>query len=227
MLVVRPPEYWPRLSYFALMAQADTFVLADTFQYSRQSFQNRTRLRNPDGWQWISVPLKGGQHGAPIEAVRIRDHLPWRRQHLRALHYNYHKAPYFSCFMPDVEALLDQPWQHLGALACATVGLLRDLLGLPTRLTRASAMKPRPTTVEAVIANKKLIIPEDVQAVDGHLATHLHTYVHPTYHQNFNGFAPEMSVLDLLFNYGPASADLLMQGSDVVPRADEQTPVPR
>ena len=66
MIAIRPPEYFPCLAYAALLLAVDCFVLADTFQYSRQSFQNRTKVRNPQGWQWVSIPLKGGQHGRPI-----------------------------------------------------------------------------------------------------------------------------------------------------------------
>ena len=65
VLAIRPPEYFPRLSHVALMHYATHFVLADTMQYSRQSFQNRTRVRTREGSSWVSVPLKGGQHGSP------------------------------------------------------------------------------------------------------------------------------------------------------------------
>ena len=40
-------------------------------------------------------------------------------------------------------------------------------------------------------------------------------YVHPTYNQLFpkNGFAPYMSIIDLLFNEGGGSKDILMSGN--------------
>jgi hypothetical protein len=36
-----------------------------------------------------------------------------------------------------------------------------------------------------------------------------HTYRHPHYRQLFGGFIPYLSVIDLLFNHGPESLDIL------------------
>src|SRR5690606_15157503 len=49
MTAVRPPEYFPRLEYAALLLAAERFVVADTFPFSRQGWQNRTRIRTPEG----------------------------------------------------------------------------------------------------------------------------------------------------------------------------------
>ena len=36
-----------------------------------------------------------------------------------------------------------------------------------------------------------------------------HDYAHPVYMQNFDGFEPYMSILDLLFNHGDKSLEIL------------------
>lgn len=200
----------------ALVQQADTFVLADTFQYSRQSFQNRARLRNPQGWQWITVPLKGGQHGTPIDQVRLRSHLRWERMHWRALAYNYRTTPFFDHFEPVVQSVLNQTWDHLGALTCTTVPLVADVLGLDANILRASALPGRPATLPAIlqaVGASTLLIPERVADIDGGHADdvrllHLN---HPTYRQNFEGFEEGMSSLDLAFNYGPEASTMLVR----------------
>lgn len=212
MIAIQPPEYWPRLAYVGLMATVDTFILADTYQYSRQSFQNRTRLRNPNGWHWISVPLKGGQHGQRIFSVRIRKHLPWIKQHLKGLHYNYQTTPFFNHYFPEIERLYSRPWTHLGDLTCSTVRLINQWVGGKAELIVASDLEQRGLSLESVIASQKLIVPHEAVHAEHFNATHVYSYQHPLYHQNFNGFQPEMTVLDLLFNYGPASADILMRG---------------
>ena len=111
MLAVRPPEYWPRLSYFALMDRVERFVLADTFQYSRQSFQNRAKLRTPQGWQWISVPLRGGQHGRPVCDVAIEGVPYCMGKHWRAFTFNYHATPFFAYYEDAFRPLFDAEWR--------------------------------------------------------------------------------------------------------------------
>ncbi|HMB91981.1 MAG TPA: WbqC family protein, partial [Rhodothermales bacterium] len=130
MIAIRPPEYYPRLETVALMMVAETFVLADTYQYSRQSFQNRAKMRNPEGWQWVSVPLKGGQHGLPIRDVRIRHVEGWQKKHWRAFTYNYRATPFFEFYEPELRAVFDQDWEQLADLTCATMLLTHRLFDL-------------------------------------------------------------------------------------------------
>jgi len=216
MLAIRPPEYFPRLSFLAHVAAADRMVLADTFQYSRQSFQNRTRLRTPQGWQWLSVPLLGGQHGRPIDEVEIDNREPWARKHWRSLTYNYSSAPFFVFYGQDIYDLLHQDWKCLGDLTCATVELLSGLFGLNTRVERASNLPAKPANLaEALLQFNKarLIVAEETARHDARLVQTavLLRFDEPTYRQNFTGFEPGMTALDLLFNYGPDAGSMLRQ----------------
>jgi hypothetical protein len=218
MIAVRPPEYFPGQAYFALMHQVDTFVLADTFQYSRQSFQNRARLRTPTGWQWASVPLLGGQHGRPILDVQLDPGRRWQRSHQRSLTYNYRATAWFEYYEHRMQPLFLQDWPNLADLTCATVALLRDGLHLSARLVRASALPGKPQTlpdVLAAIGDHDLLAPapsapHDVAQVP---SVRVFTFEESPYRQHFAGFVPGMSALDLLFNYGPEAWTLLLADS--------------
>lgn len=220
MIAVRPPEYWPRLEYFALMDRVDRFVLADTFQYSRQSFQNRAKLRTPQGWQWISVPLRGGQHGRPVRDVIVEGEAYWMRRHWRSLIFNYHATPFFAFYEDALRPLFDVEWSCLADLTCATVEVLHRLLGLSTPLVRASVLPGAPATLPAVLAqtgDADLLAPAVAAGHDAALVPGLQVfrYAHPVYSQSFAGFEAGMSVLDLLFNYGPEARAVLRQGVQV------------
>jgi hypothetical protein len=217
LIALRPPEYWPGLAFFALMDEADRFVLADTFQYSRQSFQNRARLRTPQGWQWISVPLKGGQHGRPVQEVEIWERPAWLRKHARAFAYNYRSSPFYEYYEPLMTRLFDSRWTHLSELTCATVSLVRDLLGITTPLVRASALPGAPDALPAVlnaVQAEGLLSPPEAAEHDAAQAPRVRVmnYDPPSYRQNFDGFEPGMSAVDALFNYGPEALTLLRSG---------------
>ena len=235
-VAVRPPEYFPRLAYLALMQQAERFVLADTFQYSRQSFQNRARLRTPPrprrSWQWISVPLKGGQHGRPICEVEV-DSAPvpgqaecgqavradWQRSHWRAFRYNYQTAPFFDHYEAAFCDLFQNPWTSLGALTCASAELLHRLFGLSTTLVRASALPEAPSDLGTLAGHDHLLlVPEATAEHDRAQVTSVQVlrYQEPVYHQNFEGFEPGLSGVDLLFNYGPSAVEILQSGVTIL-----------
>jgi hypothetical protein len=209
------PEYLPRLAVMALAANADVLLLTDTFQYSRQSYHNRARIRKPDGAQWLTVPLEGGQFGTPINRVRIDASADWQGRHRRAVMHNYGRAPFFADYFPRLDQLWRERWELLGDLNYATVRLMVELLGIPVRLERASGSGDAFRDIgdlgpligpEAVLTG----LDETVRAGEGRgVAVDRFEFEEPVYHQNFPGFHGGMTALDAVMNYGPRARDFL------------------
>jgi len=219
-IAVRPPEYFPRLAYFALLDRVDTFVLADTFQYSRQSYQNRARLRTPQGWQWISVPLAGGQHGRPIHGIEIEGSAAWIKKHGRAFMFNYRSTAYYEYYEAEFEDFFKQQWLSLGDLTCASVALICKLLNVQTDVRRASEMEEHPAGMSEVLrvnGADALFVPASVAAHDRPATDKVRVvrYIHPQYRQNFAGFEAGMSMVDLLYNYGPEAMAIARDGLSI------------
>ena len=222
MTAVRPPEYFPRLDYAALLLAADRFVVADTFPFSRQAWHNRTRLRTPEGWQWLTVPRRHAEAGAPLLALPVDDAAPWTRTHRRTLRYDYGMAPYFEHYREGVEGLLGRPWPSLGALATASVQWAARQLRAETEVVRASDLPGAPGTLPAVWAALGApavlgTLPESAERDAERLAAFGPTvralvFAEPERRQNFPGFVGGLGVLDLLFNYGPSAAEVLREG---------------
>lgn len=220
LTAVRPPEYWPSPLMIALADAADRLVLGDTLQYSRQSYQNRTRLRTPDGWQWITIPLKGGQHGRPIGEVEIRHRHAWMGKHWRALHFNYRRTPYFEFYEPRLRPFFEESWGTLGDLTCRSVEVIADVLGITTPIERASQIGDAPATVPAILeacGSDRLLTGSDTAGIDEAFAPDVRVLrLGPMqYRQNFDGFEAGMSALDLLFNYGPESLSMIRRAANV------------
>jgi hypothetical protein len=218
MIAVRPPEYWPSPLFAALMIAADRLYVGDTFRYSRQSLQNRARLRNPNGWQWITIPLQSGQQGRAIAQTAINTNEPWIGRHWRALMFNYRSAPYFEYYEPRLRPIFEQEWASVGPLALATISFVIDALDLSVDLVPTSTLSTAPTSLQAVLAHDTaapLLLAEDVVSHDASTATAAGRSCKvlqldlPAYDQNFEGFEPNMSVVDLLFNYGPSTRLML------------------
>ncbi len=217
MIAVRPPEYFPGLAYVALMLSSDPFVLADTFQYSRQSFQNRSRIRNPKGWQWVSIPLKGGQHGRPQTGVHIRQIAAWRKRHWKAFAFNYRPTPYFAHYEEELREFFMRPWTMLGDITCASVQLLHRFLGLSSMLIRASELEGSPAGLPDILGamdRATLLTTQESAPHDAHGGWPLRVlqYDHPQYRQAFDRFWSGMTALDAIFNLGPEAAGMIRRG---------------
>ena len=53
-IAISQPTYLPRIGYFDLVDQVNTFVFLDTVQFEKQSWQQRSRIKTPTGLQWLT-----------------------------------------------------------------------------------------------------------------------------------------------------------------------------
>jgi hypothetical protein len=226
MIAVQPPAYFPPLGYAALLAHVDHFVLADTFRYCSESFQNRSKLRNAQGGHWITIPLYGRAEGAPIDDVDIETGGRWREKHWRSFLYDYRSTMYFEYYQEAFRPFFETKWSALASCVCRSVVLQAELLGLRTTLTRASALDGRPTTlpeiVEAVGADALAHPVGEAPSAEVSASLHPFRYEHPTYRQNFEGFVPGTTALDLLFNYGREAPRRMHRGLEPLEPRDSR-----
>jgi len=183
------PEYLPRLETLLPILRTDRAVWRADRPFSRQGWQNRTRLRNPDGWQWITVPVEHGQFGQPISDTRIAYHDGWRKRHLKAFKYNYSTSPFYEHYAADLDALLADRYETLHDLNKAALDLVLGWL----RHDVAWEVRMDPDDELADVEP-----PMDI------------VFEHPRYRQNYNGFIPDMSCLDILFTNGPSAIHQLV-----------------
>ena len=201
----------------ALLQHVDHFILANTFPYRRKSFQKRSKLRSPQGWHWIDVPVFGNRDGAPLREVQIETGERWREKHWRSFLYNYRTTMYFDFFESSFRPFFERSWEHLSRCACRSVELLTELFGLDTSVTRASELDGAPDSLAGVVRAtdaETLVVPEAPSTSTGlpSGAVQPLAYEHPSYHQNFDGFEPGMSAADLVFNYGREARRILADG---------------
>ena len=205
------------------MLQADRVVLADTFPFSRQGYQNRMRIRTAQdpGWIWLTVPRLGGHVGEPILTVPIDEAQPWARAHRRAVHLSYSMTPYYEHYRAGVDALLTQTWPHLGALTAATTRWALDILGGTAEVDCASDLPGAPDSLsrvwEAAEAQALGTLPESAESDATQLvplgaSVRVMQFEEAARRQNFPGFVGGTSVLDLIFNYGPDAGAMLAEG---------------
>jgi hypothetical protein len=228
-IAIAQPTYLPWLGYFDLLDQVDKFVLLDTVQFEKQSWQQRNRIKTPTGLLWLTVPvIFRGRLGQRIVDVEIREADFWR-DHLRAVELNYRRAPFFDEHYPALSELLRRASSGL-RLAELTITLflwLAKTLGIKTPVARSSelAVDGKRTNLLAEICNLSgattyvsplgsadyLLNELPILSGRGVNAVFQH-YEHPAYRQLFPPFHAHASVLDLLFNEGENALAIIRSG---------------
>ncbi|GAB5534582.1 MAG: hypothetical protein Rubg2KO_08310 [Rubricoccaceae bacterium] len=213
MTAIRPPEYLPRLPYAALLLAADRVVLADTFQFSRQKHQNRARIRTSQGAMWLSVPRTHAGRPLQIRHMPVPDN-GWRVRHARGLESAYRMAPFYDHYLASLLDLWAAPASSLSDLTVRSVQWLSRQLEASCEVRLASELPGAPVGLAEVWATvgpgSLLTLPESAER-DRQLDAQVHVLElkETERRQAFSGFESGLSALDLLMNYGPASAGML------------------
>lgn len=221
------PQYLPWLGYFAKLDRADVFVLLDTVQYKKNEWQNRNRIKTAQGPQWLTVPVRY-RFGQRICEVEVDNHDRWQHRQRQTVLSSYRRAPYWDLLSPFFEEIFSRQWELLAQLSIHTVRRLAAILGIETPLHLASELGALPEDPDG----RLIAIAEHFQA-DTYLAGSggrgymdlrryeergirviFQEYRHPVYSQLFGAFEPCLSVIDLIFNHGPASLEIIRGGEE-------------
>jgi len=225
-IAISQPTYLPWMGYFDLIDQVDVFVLLDNVQFAKQSWQQRNRIRTAAGLQWLTVPVKL-HFGQLIQEVEVREP-DFHVNHLRAIELAYRRAPNFERFFPQLsERLTSCPRALLVDLNVALMTGLMEILGIRTLLLRASTLgqagkrtellanlcaKLGATQYISPAGSAAYLIPERHLLTDRRVEVLFHNYEHPVYRQRHKPFTPFASVIDLIFNEGDASLNIIRSG---------------
>lgn len=219
---IHQPQYLPWLGYFDKIDLSDAFVLLDTVQFKKNEWQNRNKIKTAQGWQWLTVPVTY-QYPQLISDVGINNREKWQHRQRQAIQSNYRKAPFWALLEGFFEEIFATEWTHIRPLNIFVVQRLSALLGIKTPIHVASEMAVFPDDPdERLIAITKHLKGDTYLAGSGGrgymdlekyerkgVAVLFQEYEHPVYNQLFGSFEPYMSVVDLLFNYGVESLNIL------------------
>ncbi|MEE9258138.1 MAG: WbqC family protein [Nitrospinaceae bacterium] len=222
-VVILQPSYIPWLGYFDQMTRADRFLYLDDVQFTRRDWRNRNKIRTKVGWSWLTVPvIQKGRFDQSLKETRIDNMTDWRRRHREAVRLNYARSTYFDKFFPGLESIYNKEWVFLLDLCFETTSFVREALKIQTPVLKSSDYKVDEDGEDKVVALcQKLGATHYLSGDAGSnylsadefsrkgIVLEFQEYRHPEYPQRFPGFVPYLSAIDLLFNCGDESLDIL------------------
>lgn len=227
ILTAHQPVYLPWLGLFHKIALADLFCHFDIAQYQTRDYNNRNKIKTHDGEIWLSVPVESKNHlEKKVGGIGIVQN-GWQRKHVKTIRLAYQKAPYFADYFGELEKLLvDGDFKTLSALNLALLQYLMNCMGINTPIVKASDYSFQGAKSDLVLdmclhLNADIYIfgaqgrnYADVEKFhDCGVHPVFQSYAHPTYRQQHGEFSPCMSVIDLLFNEGPRSKEIILSGN--------------
>lgn len=226
------PTYLPWSGYFGLMSQVDLFILLDSVQFAKRSWQQRNYIKSIHGPQLLSVPvLSKGKRDQLIKDTLIDPTRNFQKSHLKTIEHSYSSCPFFSETMSALSPLLDSSISCLSALNTRLIKSIADLVDITTPLLFSSDLQAMGSKADllcslslAVDATTYVTVPgslpyllESTAFTDAGIPVEVFDYEHPIYDQLGRDFTPYMSMIDLCFNQLGSAKSIVKQASTILP----------
>jgi len=226
-VAIHQPNFLPWIGYFHKISLVDTFVFFDDVQFPRgKTFGNRVKIKTNNGELWLTVPVLSKGDMSDFNETIINNTSAWQRKSIKTIELAYRKAPYFDNYHESFSKVFLEPYANLTDLNISLIKYLSAAIGLETSFELSSQISESKglTGDEKIIAILKSTGATKYISGQGAGSTRYideqrfrnenielewQNYVSPVYQQLWGEFIPDLSALDLLFNCGPASRDIL------------------
>ncbi len=226
---IHQPQTFPWLGYFAKIMQSDIFVFINNVQFKKNEWQNRNKIRSHNGLQWLTIPIIHN-FGQLLNEVKINSTINWQNKHIQAIKTCYSKAPYFHLYFQEIEEIYSSNWVYLSDFNIKTVHWIMDKIGIKTPTIISSEIKDLSCFPELSAEERLIAITKSVEAdiylsgAGGHnylnielfspsgIELQFQEFEHPRYNQLHYDFISHTSILDLIFNKGPNSHQIIKGG---------------
>jgi hypothetical protein len=226
---IMQPTYLPWLGYFDLIDQVDLFIFLDNVQFAKRSWQQRNQIKTPHGMEWLTVPalVKGRFHQTIAEVSLCNTE--FAAKHLDSIRNSYIKCPFFQDYFKRLSEEVSR-WASVGRLVelnCGLIGHLCRELGISTPIIRASELHIHGRRSDllarlcqavngdvyiSALGSSAYLLNEIQEFSDCGVKIQFQHFKHPTYRQAFPPFIPQASIVDLVFNEGDRSLEILRSG---------------
>jgi hypothetical protein len=194
-----PLFYLPPIEYFNKLLQHQEILIEQEEHFPKQTYRNRASIQSPNGKLDLTIPVvKGSKAHTKVKDVKISYDYNWQRLHWLSLQTCYRSSAFFEFYEDEFEPFYSKKYEYLFDYNSSLMSLLFKLLKIAPQFTYTASFE----SMYSDIDDYRAVIHPKLES----------TYQTKPYFQVFedrNGFMPNLSIVDLLFNQGPKSVQFL------------------
>jgi len=200
--IVIHPSYFPSISHFVALSQADKITFEMDDNYQKQTNRNRMFIYSPNGIQLLNIPIKHTKEShQKTRDIKLETAFDWQKQHFKSLEAAYRTSPFFEYFEDAFQPIFQKKHTFLMDLNLQSMEIVSKCLRFDFGYEETSEYFhdiPDKTDLRNLINGKK-----DTSQFDPYIQVF----------GDKHGFLNNLSILDLLFNEGRYALDYLKKQS--------------
>ena len=189
-----PTAYLAPISYYAILLQHPNCSIELNEHFIKQSIRNRCDIYDANGKLRLSIPKeRKGSSKTIIENLKISYIQNWQKQHWNAIESAYNSSPFFEYYKDELKPFFEEKEEYLINFNSKLQKAILDILHLKNTLKNTTEYLHKGDFFDLRNYTWELKNQEKYDQV----------------FMEKQGFIPNLSILDLLFNLGPESIDYL------------------
>jgi len=202
--IILSTAYFGNIQYYSKLVNYNNIEIEVHENFTKQSYRNRTEILGANGKLALTIPVKKGRSvKIPINELELDYSENWMNTHWRSIESAYRHSAFYEYYVDYIEPIFDDRPQFLLEFNNTIQSTILDILEIDNEIKETTEFVKVPDGIDFrdAIHPKARMQKEDVN------------FIAPEYFQVFAnkfGFTPNLSILDLLFNCGPSTTEILM-----------------
>jgi hypothetical protein len=206
IIVIFTSMYLPPLEFFVNACLTDKIVIEACENFSKQTYRNRCSIYSANGKTDLSIYLeKCRRNHLPLKEVRISYTQPWNKIHWRAIVSAYNNSPFFMYYQDNFEKFYKQEYKWLLDYNTQILALCLKLLRMEKKISFTEEYFHQYSGETDFRDQYNTSKPSAINFIK-----------YPQVFDYKDGFIPNLSIIDLLFNRGPDAEEYLNQHSKLI-----------
>jgi hypothetical protein len=221
---ISQPTFIPWYGYFGLLDYVDEFIFLTDVQFEARSWQQRNYIKFNDEKIFLTVPvLKKKKNHQKIYEVKINKEDNYIQKFIKTIEQSYRKSPYYSSYSKDIFNIISSNTDNLVDLNMNLIKYFCNILNINTKITNS---------IDLGLQNKKEDLIKEICKIkkcNEYISTtgakeylkdkfffdntsikiRYFTINNFLYNQLGKKFIEKLSILDILFNEGPNTLNII------------------